>query len=176
MQYAARHPHRLRRLALIGPSTRAVGIPVTGDVRREVAGLRAHEPWFPTAFAALAALTSGAGTPADAEATTPFFYGRWDAGARDHHAAGRPANDEAVALFGAEDAFTPPATRAALAAFPSPVLLLTGEYDVNSPPRPTGEVAALFPDATVSVQPAAGHYPWLDDPAGFTATTAAFLA
>ncbi|WUH89228.1 alpha/beta hydrolase [Streptomyces sp. NBC_00433] len=176
MQYAARHPHRLRRLALIGPSTRAVGIAVDGATRRETARLRAHEPWFPAAFTALEALTSGAGTPADAEAVAPFFYGHWDAAAREHHALGRPANDEAVALFGDGDAFTPAATRAALAAIRSPVLLLTGEFDLNSPPQPTAEVAALFHGATLIVQPAAGHYPWLDDPGAFTAATAAFLA
>ncbi|SHM09851.1 alpha/beta fold hydrolase [Actinacidiphila paucisporea] len=176
MQYAARHPRRLRRLALIGPSTRAVGITISGATRREVARGRAHEPWFPAAFTALEALTSGAGTPADAEAVVPFRYGRWDAAAREHHALGRPANDTAVALFGAGDAFTPAATRAALAALPSPVLLLTGEFDLNSPPQPTAEVAALLPRAALTVQPAAGHYPWLDDPAAFTATTAAFLA
>lgn len=176
VQYAARHPERLRRLALIGPSTRAVGVTVSGGARREVARLRAHEPWFPEAFTALEALTGGSGSAADAEAVAPFFHGHWDSAARDHHTAGRPENEQAVALFGADGAFTPAATRAALAGLPSPVLLLTGAWDLNSPPRSTREVAALFPHATVAVQPTAGHYPWRDDPAAFTATVAAFLA
>ncbi|MFG1811869.1 alpha/beta fold hydrolase [Streptomyces sp. NPDC049040] len=176
IQYAARHPDRLRRLALIGPSTRAVGIPVPGGTRRDLARLRAHEPWFAAAFGALEALTEGTGTDADAAAVAPFFHGRWDAAARRHHEASRPANQEAVALFGAGDAFTPHATRAALAAFPSPALLLTGEYDLNSPPQPTAEIAALFPRATLAVQAGAGHHPWIDDPARFTAEVAAFLA
>lgn len=174
MQYAARHPGRLRRLALIGPSTRAVGIPISGGTRREVARRREGEPWFPAAFAALEALT--AGTDADFEAITPFFYGRWDAAARAHHAVGRPANEEAVALFGADGAFTPPATRAALAALPSPVLVLTGEFDVNSPPGPTSEVAALFASATFAVLPGAGHCPWVDVPGAFVTAVTSFLA
>lgn len=176
MQYAARYPQRLRRLVLVGPSTRAVGITVAAGTRREVAGLRADEPWFPAASAALDALAAGTAGPAESEAVTPLLYGRWDAAARAHHALGRPENTEAVAHFGAGGAFTPAATRTALAALRSPVLLLTGEFDLNSPPAPTREVAALFPAATVAVQQAAGHYPWLDDPAAFTAVTAAFLA
>ncbi|MFD8866872.1 alpha/beta fold hydrolase [Streptomyces sp. NPDC059590] len=172
-QYAARHPKRLGRLALIGPSTRAVGIAITGETRRELARLRKDEPWFPAAFAALEAITEGRG--GDGDAIAPFFWGRWDAAARKRHAAARPSNKEAVALFGAEGAFDPEATRAALAACGSPVLLLAGEYDLNSPPESVAEFAELFPDATLVVQPGAGHYPWLDDADRFTATTAAFL-
>jgi pimeloyl-ACP methyl ester carboxylesterase len=37
------------------------------------------------------------------------------------------------------------------------------------------EFAALFADAALVVQPAAGHSPWLDDPALFTATITEFL-
>ncbi|MFI0729596.1 alpha/beta fold hydrolase [Streptomyces sp. NPDC021225] len=172
-QYAARHPKRLGRLALIGPSTRAVGIAITGETRRELARLRKDEPWFPAAFTALEAITEGRG--GDGDAIAPFFWGRWDAAARKHHAAARPSNKEAVALFGAEGAFDPEATRAALAACEAPVLLLAGEYDLNSPPESVAEFAELFPDATLVVQPGAGHYPWLDDADRFTATTAAFL-
>ncbi|MER7789413.1 alpha/beta hydrolase [Streptomyces sp. NPDC097640] len=172
-QYAARHPKRLGRLALIGPSTRAVGIEITGETRRELARLRKDEPWFPAAFAALEAITEGRG--GDGDAIAPFFWGRWDAAARKHHAAARPSNKEAVALFGAEGAFDPEATRAALAACEAPVLLLAGEYDLNSPPESAAEFAGLFPDATLVVQPGAGHYPWLDDADRFTAATAAFL-
>lgn len=172
-QYAARYPKNVSKLALIGPSTRAVGIAITGETRRDLAQLRRNEPWFPTAFAALEAITTGEGT--DSEAITPFFYGRWDAVAQRHHAAGRPSNQEAVALFAADGAFGPESTRAALAAFEAPVLLLAGECDVNSPPQSAAEFAGLFPAATLVVQPGAGHYPWLDDADRFVATTATFL-
>lgn len=33
----------------------------------------------------------------------------------------------------------------------------------------------LFRDARVIVQPEAGHYPWIDDPAAFAAALEAFL-
>lgn len=173
-QYAARYPKNVSRLALIGPSNRAVGIAITGETRRELAQLRKDEPWFPAAFAALEAITEGTGS--DWEAVAPFFYGRWDAAAQEHHAAaGRPSNEEAVALFAAEGAFTPETTRAALAACEAPALLLTGEFDLNSPARLAAEFAGLFPNATLVVQPGSGHHPWLDDAERFVATTAAFL-
>ncbi|WP_455362538.1 alpha/beta fold hydrolase [Streptomyces sp. SYSU K21746] len=172
-QYVARYPKNVSRLALIGPGPRAVGIAITGEMRRELAQLRKNELWFPAAFAALEAITEGTGS--DWEAIAPFFWGRWDATAQKHHLAGRPTNKEAVALFAAEGAFNPETTRAALAGFEAPVLLLTGEFDLNSPPQSTAEFATLFPDATLVVQPGAGHYPWLDDADQFVATTAAFL-
>ncbi|MFG2817039.1 alpha/beta fold hydrolase [Streptomyces sp. NPDC048410] len=173
-QYAARHPHRLRRLALIGPGTRAVGLDITGETRRQVARLRKNEPWFPAAFVALEAITEGTGT--DWDAISPFFYGRWDAAAQQHHTASRPTNREAVTRFGEEGAFDPPATRAALTDVTVPVLLLTGEFDLNSPPEVTVDCAELFSDARLVVQPEAGHYPWLDDPERFVTVAADFLA
>ncbi|MFC9752269.1 alpha/beta fold hydrolase [Streptomyces sp. NPDC056921] len=172
-QYAARHPENVGRLALIAPGTRALGITITGEARRELARLRRDEPWFPAAYAALEAVTGGTGS--DWEAIGPFFYGRWDDTARRHLAASRPDNEEAVALFAAEGAFAPDATRAALAGFGAPVLLLAGEFDVNSPPRSVAEAGDSFRDAELVVQPGAGHYPWLDDAGRFTSSVAAFL-
>ncbi|MEU4211061.1 alpha/beta hydrolase [Streptomyces sp. NPDC026206] len=172
-QYAARYPKNVSKLALITPGARAVGIAITGETRRELAQLRKGEAWFPAAFAALEAITKGTGS--DWAAIAPFFCGRWDAAAQKHHAASQPGNLEAVALFAAEGAFDPEATRAALAACEAPVLLLAGEFDLNSPPQSVAELAGLFSDATLDVQPGAGHYPWLDDADRFVATTAAFL-
>ncbi|MFF2521106.1 alpha/beta fold hydrolase [Streptomyces liangshanensis] len=173
-QYAARHPEHTGKLALITPGPAAVGITVTGETRRALARLRKDEPWFPSAYAALEAITEGTG--GDWDAVAPFFSGRWDEAARRHQAGSRPANQEAVAVFGSEGAFTPEATRTALAAHEGPVLLLAGEFDMNTPPSAVAEYAALFPAATYAVQPGAGHYPWLDDPGAFVAVTAAFLA
>ncbi|MFE1412068.1 alpha/beta fold hydrolase [Streptomyces sp. NPDC058746] len=173
VQYAARHPERVGRLALIGPSSRAVGLEVSGETRRACARLRGDEPWFPEAYAALVALTEGRG--GDPAAIAPFFWGRWDAAAREHDAAARPENQEAVVGFGAEGAFDPEGTRAALAEFGHPVLVLTGEFDLNSPPPMADEFAGLFPDAAFAVQPGAGHYPWIDDADRFADAVGAFL-
>jgi proline iminopeptidase len=173
--YAARHPERVGRLVLVTPSAMAVGVVVTGEDRLEVARLRKDEPWFPPAYAALEAITSGQGT--DWEAIVPFRYGRWDAATREHQAAeSHQINHEAAGIFASDGAFDPQDVRAALAAFPASTLLLAGEVDVNTPPRAVEEIAGLFPDATFVVQPRAGHQPWLDDPARFVATVGAFLA
>ncbi|HBF85514.1 MAG TPA: alpha/beta hydrolase [Streptomyces sp.] len=173
VQYAERYPDRVRTLTLVGPGVRAVGIEVTAGTRREVARRRSGEPWFAEAYAALEAITEGRG--ADWEAVAPFLYGRWDAAARQHHETGRPRNAEAVAHFAAEGAFTPEATRAALTRTGARVLVLTGEFDLNTPPRTAAALAELVPGATLVVQPGAGHYPWLDDAGRFAAAVAAFL-
>lgn len=174
--YVARHPERVRKLVLITPSTFAVGITATGEGRLEIALLRKDEPWFGAAFAALEAIVAGNATDDSWTAIEPFFYGRWDAAAQAHQAAqDGHRNAEAAAVFGSEGAFDPDATRAALAAFTTPVLLLAGEVDLNSIPSVVAEFAELFPKAELVVQPEAGHYPWLDDADRFVATTATFL-
>ncbi|MET7328330.1 alpha/beta hydrolase [Nonomuraea sp. NPDC005650] len=174
--YAARHPGRVRRLALIGPSVMALGITIAGEDRLEVARSRAAEPWHPRAIAALEAIVSGKGAEGDAEAIAPLFHGRWDAAARACDASRElRQNKEAAAVFAAEGAFDPEATRAALATFGAPVLVLAGEVDVNTVPRAAAEVAGLFPDADLVVQPGAGHFPWLDDADQFVTATAGWL-
>ncbi|MEV1239986.1 alpha/beta fold hydrolase [Nonomuraea sp. NPDC050022] len=175
--YTARHPRRVGKLALITPSPFAVGLAATGEARLEVARLRENEPWFATAFAALEAIMGGKATGDSWTAIDPFFYGRWDAAAQAHHAAQEGhRNDEAAAVFGAEGVYDPAATRAALAAFDAPVLLLAGEVDLNTPPSVVAEYAGLFPDAEFVVQPRAGHFPWVDDADRFVTTTATFLS
>jgi pimeloyl-ACP methyl ester carboxylesterase len=174
--YAARHPERVGRLALITPSVRAVGVTVTGDQRGETARLRKDEPWFPEAFAALELAVAGKGDADTFRAIDPFFYGRWDDAARAHRDAGDDLTNAAAGeVFASEGAFDPDATRAALARFTAPVFVLAGEVDLNTPPPAAAEVAGLFPKAELAVQPAAGHFPWLDDPARFVSTLAPFL-
>ena len=68
-------------------------------------------------------------------------------------------NQEAAAVFGSEGAFNPDATRAALANFAPPTLLLAGELDVNTPPSRAAEFTQLFPNAELVVQPGAAHPP-----------------
>jgi pimeloyl-ACP methyl ester carboxylesterase len=42
-------------------------------------------------------------------------------------------------------------------------------------PAMVQQAAPIFNNARVAVQSGAGHFPWVDDPAAFTATIGAFL-
>jgi proline iminopeptidase len=175
VQYALRYPHRVSRLVLVTPSGRAVGWEPDIGMRREIVELRRGEPWFADAAAAFERIAAGGGTEADWAIVAPFFYGRWDAAAQAHDAAGQgETNEEAAAAFAAEGAFDPAATRAGLAGLGSPVLVIGGSLDLQRPPTVTAEYAALFPDARLIVQPGAGHFPWLDDPGQFTSAVTEF--
>ncbi|SCF19931.1 alpha/beta fold hydrolase [Micromonospora mirobrigensis] len=176
VRYVQRHPGRVDRLVLVTPSVFGVGIEVDPQVRLATAALRAGEPWFSPAYAALTAMLAGDPPPDARDLVTPFWYGRWDDRARAFAAAeDGQRNNAAVPYFLADGAFDPAGTRAALAAFGRPVLVLAGQVDVNSPPPALAGYAALFPDARLVVQAGAGHFPWLDDPAGFAAAVEAFL-
>ncbi|MBO3089962.1 alpha/beta fold hydrolase [Cellulomonas dongxiuzhuiae] len=173
--YAARYPERVRSLVLVTPSPRVVGVAVADADRRAVAERRRDEPWYPTAWAAFGRIWTGEATPADADAIMPFLHGRWD----DERRAQLPVldagrNDAAAAAYYPED-LDVDGTRAGLAAVRAPVLLLAGELDVALPPERAADYAALFPLATLAVQPGAGHYPWLDDPDGFVRAVSAYL-
>ncbi|MEV7981100.1 alpha/beta hydrolase [Streptomyces sp. NPDC086519] len=172
--YAAAHPDRVRRLALITGNPSALGLHATPEERLAAARLRAAEPWFEGAFPALEAWLTGSGD--FDEVFMPFFHGRWDAAARAHVAAtGEQTNDEAADRYFAEGAFTPDTTRAALRALAAPVLVYAGELDGGPGPALARRTAEAFPHAEVAVQPGAGHYPWLDDPEWFVRRTVGFL-
>lgn len=172
--YAARHPHRIRRLALITPNPSALGMRATPEDRLAAARLRAGEPWFAEAFAAFEAWLTREGD--FDEVFVPFFYGRWDDAARTHDAAAdEQTNDEAGERYFGEGAFTPDATRAALAALTAPVLVYAGGLDGGPRPDLARRTAEAFPNAELTVQPGAGHYPWLDAPEHFVRRTLAFL-
>ncbi|MFD4570961.1 alpha/beta fold hydrolase [Streptomyces sp. NPDC058417] len=174
--YATRHPDRVARLLLITPSVYAAGVQVTAEDRLSAARLRRGEPWFEPAYEALESLTAGRPVTDAAQAVAPFYHSRWDDEARAYDAAGdRTRNPEAAAAYGAEGAFDPPATRAALPSLRSPVLLLAGRTDVAAPPSAMEEYAALFPKSEFRVQPDSGHFPWRDDPSAFTRVVEGFL-
>ncbi|WP_282694820.1 alpha/beta hydrolase [Streptomyces sp. CC208A] len=174
--YAARHPERVRRLVLVTPGTAAVGLDTAPEERLAAARLRAGEPWFAEAYAALEEVTAGRGTAESFGKVAPFFHGTWDEAARERHAASqRERNGEAAAGYAAEGAFDPPATRAALAAFPGPVLVVAGEGDANTPPPTAAAYAGLFPRARLEVLKGGGHFPWHDDAEWFAGTVADFL-
>jgi pimeloyl-ACP methyl ester carboxylesterase len=141
---------------------------------------RAAEPWFESACAAMKAAEGGDESAETTLGWQPFRYGRWDEAAREHAAAGLAEEAAEVrAGFYAEGAFDPSATRAGLAGLAAPVLVYAGELDAAAPPGLLAGVAGpagLFPGWELTVQPGAAHFPWLDDPAWFTAALTAFLA
>jgi pimeloyl-ACP methyl ester carboxylesterase len=174
MLYAARHPQRIRRLLLITPNPSALGLRATPEDRLSAARLRAQEPWFAEAFPAFRAWLAGEADFDDV--FLPFFYGRWDDAARAHtDAEVQQTNEQAADRYFADGAFTPDATRTALAELTAPVLLHAGELDGGPRPDLVRRTAGAFPNAEVAVQPGAGHYPWLDDPEWFLKRTLAFL-
>ncbi|AGS67775.1 hydrolase [Streptomyces collinus Tu 365] len=172
--YAARHPERVRRLVLVTANPSALGMRATAEDRLAAARLRSGEPWFAQAFPAFESWLTGDGD--FDEVFLPFFYGRWDDAARAHvEPEERQTNDEAGERYFGEGAFTPDATRAALAALAAPVLVYAGEWDGGPRPELARRTAGAFPDATLTVQPGAAHFPWLDDPEHFVREIVAFL-
>jgi pimeloyl-ACP methyl ester carboxylesterase len=73
-------------------------------------------------------------------------------------------------------AFNPAATREAVGRLAAPVLIYAGELDAAPSPGTAEAGACLFPNATVTVQPGASHFPWLDDPGFFAAALTSFLS
>jgi pimeloyl-ACP methyl ester carboxylesterase len=69
-----------------------------------------------------------------------------------------------------------PAVKAALRKLTAPVLLYAGDRDPLVTPAMVSAAAPFFNAATVTIQPHAGHFPWIDDPAAFAAAIEAFLA
>ena len=174
--YAARHPDRVGRLALVSPSPRAVGLEVTDADRRQVAELRRGEPWFPDAFAAFERIWSGDATDADEKAIAPFTYGRWDAASRAHLAQeATQKNADAAAAFYSAGALDPEAIRSALARLGGTGLARRGRVRRRAPPKCAAAYAGLFRQAELAVQPGGGHCPWLDDPEWFARTLTGFL-
>ncbi|MFE1883328.1 alpha/beta fold hydrolase, partial [Streptomyces diastatochromogenes] len=111
MLYAARYPHRIRRLALITPNPSALGMRATPEDRLAAARLRADEPWFAEAFPAFEAWLAGAGD--FDEVFMPFYYGRWDEAARALVVGGvEPTHEVAAERDFGVGALTPDATRA----------------------------------------------------------------
>jgi pimeloyl-ACP methyl ester carboxylesterase len=174
--YAAAHPKRIDHLVLVTPGLRALGLELTGEEQQAAMRRRSAEPWYPAAAAAAQAAEAGDDSDQTRLAYLPFFYGRWDEAARAHAFVGMSERARPVrAGMYCDGAFDPPVTRAALAGLAAPVLVFAGEADIGPTPEFAAEAVRLFPGWSLAVQPGAGHFPWLDDPAWFTAAVTAFL-
>jgi proline iminopeptidase len=174
--YAAAHPDRLSALVLVTPGLAAVGGGDPGEQLRARLESRAAEPWYPAAQAALERIFAGSRSMADFGASRPFYYGRWDAAAQAHATLGVADRHQAARegyFAGVE--LDPPATTSTLARLAAPVLLYAGDLDPMVTPDMVRAAAPLFGDAAVVVQPGAGHFPWVDDPAAFAGSVGPFL-
>ena len=176
--YAAAHPERLRSLLLVTPSDH-----LQGGTRADVPGIRAArsaEPWYAEAAEAQEALADAAPAQRQAlvRATRPFLYGRWDERQQAHAAsADRQSSRRAELGFGTGGEQVDVAgLLAALGRLDVPVLVVGAERDAATGLSSVDAVAACFPFAETAVLPAAGHFPWVDEPAAFRALVSGFLA
>jgi pimeloyl-ACP methyl ester carboxylesterase len=175
--YAAAYPRRVARLILLTPVQDAVGVEVTDEQWQAALARRSAEPWYPAALAAMEKAEAGEETADARRAYMRFLYGRWDDAAQAHVEAGISERSRPVRVgFRAAGAFNPPKTREALRQLAAPVLIYAGDLDPVSTPETAAAGARSFPVATVTVQPGAGHFPWLDEPAFFTAAVTSFLS
>jgi proline-specific peptidase len=177
LQYAARHPDRLRRLVLVAPSATAAGLEQSDDEWTAAIHRRSEESWYPEAYAAMERLMAGDVTAETRLAAAPFAYGRWTDVTSAHAASGATQRSPTAAAGFAEEGWLGDVerTRAGLARLGAPVLVVGGELDLGPTARQQQEIAALFRDGRAITLPASGHFPWLDDPAGFVAAVLAFL-
>ena len=106
----------------------------------------------------------------------PFFYGGSDDAARATSMPGQRTIPPRMGRLAAAGAFNPAATNSEAARLAAPVLVYAGELDASPTPATAAAAAGLFPNATVTVQPGAAHFPWLDDPAFCTAAITSFLS
>jgi len=158
---AEHRPDLVARLVLVTPGTRAVGLEATDAEWEEAVSERSGEPWY---AASRAALEADDPTPEAELEGSAFYYGPWDAHAREHAASDPVQRNVAATGWFHEDAYDPERTRTAMGSLAAPVRILLGGLDVWPNARGGAELAALFPDATVTTLPEAGHFPWVDDP------------
>ena len=136
IRYATAHSDRMRRLLLITPGLRALGVQLTDQQQREAMSRRSGEPWYASALCAVEKAEAGDTSLETMLGYLPFLYGRWDDAARAHALLGISAQSRAAREgFYAPGAFNPEATRAALSALSAPVLIYAGEIDVGPTPR-----------------------------------------
>jgi pimeloyl-ACP methyl ester carboxylesterase len=170
LRYAGEHPDRVGHLTLVTPSLRVLDLAPTPEDRAQARALRAREPWFAQASAAAERIDADEDGASDEDWAwlAHFSHGRWDEEIAEFERAsdGQYNWDAAGAYYapGGPDAQT---VKAGLAALDAPVLILVGEYDSTPRPRAAERAADCFRNARVIVAPGAGHFPWLDDAAGF---------
>jgi pimeloyl-ACP methyl ester carboxylesterase len=176
--YAAAHPSKVTGLVLNNASFAAIGLE-SGLQDDVVMAERSHEPWYEDAISALHA---GRAAPSLEEYETfrfahaPLLYGKWTAVAQ-AHAAADPSQRSIPGTKGFYAGYVPDPVglRDALAAVSAPVLAMTGEHDIWPTRFAIGQLSDYFTDFSTAVVPVAGHYPWIDNPAGYLDALLPFL-
>jgi pimeloyl-ACP methyl ester carboxylesterase len=158
---------------LVTPS--ANGLADVTETWPDIARIRASrsaEPWYAEVAeieAELAQLPEDRRRRLD-RGLRPYFYGRWDAAAQAHAAAtDQQMSLRATAAFRPENG-DPAELVEMLRVVAAPTLIVVGGLDGITGTTPGRIVADSLPNAAsvgVIEMPAAGHNPWIDDPAGF---------
>ncbi|MFN2540113.1 MAG: alpha/beta fold hydrolase, partial [Mycobacteriales bacterium] len=176
--WAAQHPAAVGTLVLVTPSDW-----LHGGSRADVAAIRegfSAEPWYPEAAAAAEALETAPPSQAAGleRMMRPFFYGRWDERTQEHAAsADRQVSKRALLGFRADAGdIDLPGLIARMSNVTAPVLVVGGTRDALTGLAATQVVASAFPAGTVALVEGAGHFPWVDQPAGFRAAVDPWLA
>lgn len=163
-------------VVLVTPAAIVADTAVFEAGRADILAAREEDPAYAEAVEAARALPDA--RPRDAamlfEATVPLWYGEWGEAQQAHAAEQRGQVDVRAAMTIRNDSATwqPPD----VSAVDAPVLVVAGSLDFLTPPRAAHAVHDLFADSTYVEIEGAGHFPWLDDPAAFSAVVADFLA
>ena len=175
--WASANPGAVGSLVLVTPSDK-----LQGGSRADTAAIRASrsaEPWFAEADDAQQALADAPPSQAQqlVRLTRPFWYGRWDARTQEHAgSAERQSSKRAELGFAAGlDDVDIPGLLAGLRAVVAPVLVVGGERDGLTGIEAVELVADCFDGARTMVVPAAGHFPWVDEPETFRDAVGSFL-
>jgi pimeloyl-ACP methyl ester carboxylesterase len=175
--WAARHSERVRSLVLVTPSGRLQGS--AGEDLPALVLARSAEPWYAGARAAYEALQTAPASQQQAlwRAVRPFMYGRWDERTQAHAATADTQSSKRAELGfrPVRDEVDVAALVAALKEVGAPVLVVAGERDALTGVEAARDVARCFPAAQTVVVPAAGHFPWVDEPSAFADVVRTFL-
>lgn len=174
--HAARHPSVVRRLVLVTPSGRPFGW--TPDDLDDIRATRRDEDWYAEASEAQAALeTASPRVRGELEKLTrPFWYGRWDEQTQTHGAgADHQMSLRASAGYVPGPDFDVEAAQQSLKQIEAETLVVVGERDALTGAAVGEKFANAIPRAEVAVVPAAGHFPWVDEPAAFVSVVRDFL-
>ena len=176
LSYAARYPDRLARLCLVTPP--ATWLVEEPDDSRDIVARHSAEDWYPAFLDALpryAAATTAQEAMDAFAAIAPISFAQWDDTAKLHQNIGQWYT-EAQNAFMAGVEVDAAQLRQQLAQLQCETLVVAGDSDGLVGLRPVLALADLFPHGSVTVLDDCGHYPWVEQPAAFSAATASFFA